>query len=133
MSLKDHVSAAASALAPASIAGIIGGLVGAYFILSTFLQYRKLQHIKGPWLAAISPAWMFYHSARGELYLAVEAALKKYGKLASSARRLVTDASRLAGAHRARYSRNRRSRHSTSHGSPTVALAKGPLVPRHEV
>lgn len=89
MSLADQMSDAASGLAPASIAGVVAGLVGAYFILSTFLQYRKLQHIKGPWLAAISPAWMFYHSARGELYLAVEAALKKYGELAPNACGLV--------------------------------------------
>ncbi|KIW24422.1 uncharacterized protein PV07_10136 [Cladophialophora immunda] len=50
-----------------------------YWTVTTYMQYRKLQHIKGPWLAAISPLWMFYYTCRGTLYLAVEDALRKYG------------------------------------------------------
>jgi hypothetical protein len=60
--------------------GIVGGLWIIYLVTSTYLSYRKLRHIKGPWLASISPLWMFYYTCRGTLYLAVEDALKKYGK-----------------------------------------------------
>jgi len=63
-----------------TILGTAGGLWILYFVTSTYLSYRKLRHIKGPWLASISPLWMFYYTCRGELYLAVENALKKYGK-----------------------------------------------------
>lgn len=61
---------------------VVGGLASlslAYWVLSVFLSYRKLRHIRGPWLASISPLWMFYYTCRGTLYLAVEDALKKYG------------------------------------------------------
>ena len=66
-----------------SLTSAIGALIGLgliYFVVSTYLSFRKLQHIKGPWLASISLLWMFYYSCRGTLYLAVEDALRKYGK-----------------------------------------------------
>ena len=66
-----------------SFAAIVGSFIGVfavYWAVTTYIQYRKLQHIKGPWLAAISPLWMFYYTCRGTLYLAVEDALKKYGE-----------------------------------------------------
>lgn len=69
----------------------IGSITAAYLIywvISTYLAYRKLQHIKGPWLASISPLWMFYYSCRGTLYLAVEDALRKYGTLPNHIRLL---------------------------------------------
>ena len=62
---------------------LVGSLIGVYTLywtVATYIQYRKLRHIKGPWLAAISPLWMFYYTCRGTLYLAVEDALKTYGK-----------------------------------------------------
>lgn len=59
---------------------IAGGLWIIYLVTSTYLSYRKLQHIKGPWLASISPLWMFYYTCRGTLYLAVKDALMKHGK-----------------------------------------------------
>ena len=62
---------------------IVGSLIGVYAVywtVTTYIQYRKLQHIKGPWLASISPLWMFYYTCRGTLYLAVEDALRKYGE-----------------------------------------------------
>jgi hypothetical protein len=55
-------------------------LLGLSWISSTCIQYRKLQHIKGPWLAAVSPLWMFYYTWHGKLYQAVEDALRKYGE-----------------------------------------------------
>jgi hypothetical protein len=64
----------------ATITLSIVGLYSLYWTITTFIQYRKLAHIKGPWIAAISPAWLFYHTLRGDNYLAVEAALKKYGR-----------------------------------------------------
>jgi hypothetical protein len=66
-----------------AIAGAVVGIYGIYWTITTYIQYRKLQHIKGPWLAAISPLWMFYYTFQGTLYLAVEDALKKYGKSSS--------------------------------------------------
>ena len=66
-----------------SVASAIGAVVGLgliYLVVSTYLSYRKLQHIKGPFLASISPLWMFYYACRGTLYLAVENAIRKYGK-----------------------------------------------------
>ena len=62
-----------------TVAGGLASLGLAYWVVSVFLSYRKLRHIKGPWLASISPLWMFYYTCRGTLYLAVEDALKKYG------------------------------------------------------
>ena len=70
------------------IIGAVGGIFAAYWIVTTYLQYRKLQHIRGPWIASISPVWMFYYTVRGTLYLAVEDALKKYGGCNFSLRRL---------------------------------------------
>lgn len=54
-------------------------LYGFYWTVTTYNQYGKLRHIKGPWLASVSPLWMFYHSCKGTLYLAVEDALQTYG------------------------------------------------------
>lgn len=51
-----------------------------YWSFSTYRQYRRLSHIKGPWLATVSPLWMFYYACQGTLYLAVEGALKRYGE-----------------------------------------------------
>ena len=67
-------------LTVAGLAATTGSLLVTYLVITTLVQYRKLQHIKGPWIAAVSPAWLFYHTCRGDLYLAVEAALKKYGR-----------------------------------------------------
>lgn len=59
--------------------GILVSVVLLYLLVSTARNYLKLRQFKGPWLASISPVWMFYYTCRGELYLAVEAALHKYG------------------------------------------------------
>jgi hypothetical protein len=62
---------------------ILAGLVFAllvYVAVATFLSYRRLQHIKGPWLASISPLWLFHHTVRGRVYLACQEALIKYGR-----------------------------------------------------
>lgn len=70
-------------IVPLSLPGIFGiasGLWIIYLVGSIYLSYRKLRHIKGPWLASVSPLWMFYYTCRGTLYLAVEDALKKYGE-----------------------------------------------------
>jgi len=64
---------------PVIISSIIS-LYALYWTVTTYIQYRKLQHIKGPWLASISPLWMFYYTYQGTLYLAVEDALNKYGE-----------------------------------------------------
>lgn len=76
MAIQDTLSGLISVL---GISGVLFFLLSSYWIITTYLQYRKLQHIKGPWLASISPLWMFYYSCKGTLYLAVEEALKKHG------------------------------------------------------
>ncbi|QIW94503.1 hypothetical protein AMS68_000021 [Peltaster fructicola] len=47
--------------------------------VSTYIQYRRLSHIKGPLIAALTPLWLFYHTLRGDVYLALEENFKKYG------------------------------------------------------
>lgn len=44
-----------------------------------WLGYRRLRHIKGPWLASFSNLWLFYHTVRLRLYLAGEGVLRRYG------------------------------------------------------
>ena len=80
MSIRDVLSGPVLAF---GVTGLLAGLLFGYWIVTTYLQYRKLRHIRGPWLASISPLWMFYYTCRGTLYLAVEDALKKYGKSTS--------------------------------------------------
>jgi hypothetical protein len=79
MTFQDRVTSSVSELSIGSVTGIFGALLVSYWLIGTFVQYRKLQHVRGPWIAAVSPAWLFYHTCRGDLYLAVEAALKQYG------------------------------------------------------
>lgn len=52
-----------------------------YFLITTIISYRKLRHIKGPRLAALSQLWLFNVTAKGDVYLAAEHVLRKYGKL----------------------------------------------------
>ena len=69
---------------------VLNGLVGSalpllaiFFVLwygvTTYLQYRKLQHIRGPWIASVSPLWLFYHTVRGRVNIACEEAITRYG------------------------------------------------------
>jgi len=53
----------------------------AYYVVTTIVSYRKLQHIPGPRLAAISELWMFNVTAKGDIYLEMEKTLRKYGIL----------------------------------------------------
>jgi hypothetical protein len=64
-----------------SSAGILAVVFLIYYVLSTYLTYRKLAHIKGPWLACISPLWLFYQTLRGRVNVAGEEVLRKYGSL----------------------------------------------------
>lgn len=90
MSFQERISGVAPSLTAGSVAGIIGAVAISYWVIGTFIQYRKLQHVRGPWIAAISPAWLFYHTCRGDLYLAVEAALNKYGTSRSECLAMLT-------------------------------------------
>jgi len=67
-------------ITPTSVGGGLVLVWFGYFIIKTFLSYWKLRHIKGPWLASISPAWLFYQTVRGKLYLASQEVLEKYGR-----------------------------------------------------
>ena len=62
-----------------SSAAILVVVVVIYYVVSTYLTYRKLAHIKGPWLASISPLWLFYQTIRGRVNVAGEEVLRKYG------------------------------------------------------
>lgn len=50
-----------------------------WFTVSTYIQYRRLSHINGPLIAAITPLWLFYHTLKGDVYAALEKNFKKYG------------------------------------------------------
>ena len=64
-----------------SSAAILAIVFVIYYVVSTYLNYRKLAHIKGPWLACISPLWLFYKTVKGRVNLAGEEVLRKYGSL----------------------------------------------------
>lgn len=66
-----------------SSAAILAVVFLVYYVLSTYLTYRKLAHIKGPWLACISPLWLFYQTLRGRVNIAGEEVLRKYGSFQS--------------------------------------------------
>lgn len=51
-----------------------------YTIVSTYLSYRKLRHIKGPFIASISPLWLFYQTIRARVNVAGEEVLREYGR-----------------------------------------------------
>ena len=50
-----------------------------YTVCRCWLNYRILPHVPGPALAKIGPFWLFYHSIRGDLYLALGSLFEKYG------------------------------------------------------
>lgn len=58
---------------------VLAAIAASYVLASCFLNYRKLPHVPGPLLAKIGPFWMLYHTLRGDMYLAVAAAIQKYG------------------------------------------------------
>jgi hypothetical protein len=62
-----------------SSAAILAVVAVIYYVVSAYLTYRKLAHIKGPWLACISPLWLFYQTIRGRVNVAGEEVLRKYG------------------------------------------------------
>jgi hypothetical protein len=51
-----------------------------YLAVREWLSYRKLRHFRGPRLAAFSQLWLFKVTIKGDLYLAMGDALKKYGQ-----------------------------------------------------
>ncbi len=56
-----------------------------YFVTSRSLSYRKLRQFPGPFLASFSELWLFNVTAKGDLYLSAEKALRKYGKAQETA------------------------------------------------
>lgn len=46
---------------------------------TTYLSYRRLAHIPGPRLAAVSELWFFNATSKGDLYLEAERVLRQYG------------------------------------------------------
>lgn len=67
-----------------SILGVFGTLGIIYLSVSTYLSYRKLSHIRGPWWACVSPLWIFYHAFRGRIYLATHEVIEEYGERTSA-------------------------------------------------
>ena len=57
----------------------LGIVALAWLVVNTFVSYRKLRHIPGPWLARISQLWLFNVTFKGDLYLAMEDVIQKYG------------------------------------------------------
>ena len=58
---------------------VLVAITAVYFTVNTLLSYRKLSQFPGPRLAAFSQLWLFNVTANGDLYLAAEQALRKYG------------------------------------------------------
>jgi hypothetical protein len=65
--------------APSTIYLILGAGI-LYLAVREWLSYRKLRHIRGPRLAAFSQLWLFNVTTKGDLYLTMGDALRKYGK-----------------------------------------------------
>lgn len=55
----------------------------AYYAIGSYLNYRKLSQFKGPPLASITRAWLFWQEVHGRTHKAQHAAIKKYGISAS--------------------------------------------------
>lgn len=51
----------------------------AYYVFATVKSYRKLRHIPGPFLAAVSQLWLLKTTAGGDFYITAEKVLRKYG------------------------------------------------------
>lgn len=50
-----------------------------YSGVTTYISYRRLAHIPGPRLAAVSELWFFNATSKGDLYLEAERVLRQYG------------------------------------------------------
>jgi hypothetical protein len=69
-----------------------------WLVVSAVVSYRRLRHISGPWLAGISQLWLFNVTFRGDLYLAMEEVLEKYGRIGRAISALcMLSSNRLAG------------------------------------
>lgn len=56
------------------------GLITIYTFVRCWLNFRILPHVPGPFLAKIGPAWLFWHTIRADLYLALPPLFEKYGE-----------------------------------------------------
>lgn len=59
---------------------VLMALILAYLVISSVIQYRRLKQFKGPWLACLTPLWLFKCTAQGKMYLACADAIEKYGE-----------------------------------------------------
>ena len=57
----------------------LAALLVIYCCITTYISYRRLAHIPGPRLAAISELWLFNATSKGDLYLEGERVLRHYG------------------------------------------------------
>lgn len=62
---------------------LVGAVIVAIslFSASTFVSYRKLQHVPGPRLAAFTQLWLARATSKGSLYLTLGKVLDEYGML----------------------------------------------------
>ena len=58
---------------------VVIALIAIYYGVTTYISYRRLAHIPGPKLAALSELWFFNATSKGDLYLEAERLLRKYG------------------------------------------------------
>lgn len=63
-----------------TVLSVLGAVLILSKLISIVLQYRRLSHINGPLIASLTPFWLFYHTCKGDVYLACQAGLRKYGK-----------------------------------------------------
>ena len=65
-------------IAPATFGTVILAAIS-YFVITTFLSYRRLQHFPGPPLAAFSQLWFALATAKGDCYKTTKQVLEQYG------------------------------------------------------
>ncbi|OCT52373.1 hypothetical protein CLCR_11071 [Cladophialophora carrionii] len=74
----------ASSFAASHIQLVLAAIVTAavvWVVVSTAASYHRLRHIPGPWLARFSQLWLLNVTSKGDLYLAMEGVIEKYGRM----------------------------------------------------
>jgi hypothetical protein len=56
------------------------GTIFAYYLIGSYLNYRKLSQFKGPPLASVTRGYLFWEEIHGRTHKAQHAAIKNYGK-----------------------------------------------------
>ena len=74
------MSSATRLISPTILIPALFTLICSYVVIGGIVNYRKLRQFKGPPLAGISRAWLFYQEVRARSNKAQYAAIEKYGE-----------------------------------------------------